>query len=48
MEKQCSVVVVDDQYKNRIDLVMNAKALGVVVHEYDRTENKPQKGGRKS
>ena len=28
-------------YKNRIDLAVNAKALGVVVHEEDRTENRP-------
>ena len=32
-------------YKNRIDLAVNAKALGVVVHEEDRTENRPRKGG---
>ena len=35
-------------YKNRIDLAVNAKALGVVVHEDDRTENRPQKGGNKA
>jgi DNA-binding NarL/FixJ family response regulator len=34
-------------YKNRIDLAVNAKALRVVVHEDDRTENRPQKGGNK-
>ena len=27
-------------YKNRIDLAVNAKTLGVVVHEDDRTGNK--------
>jgi len=32
-------------YRNRIDLAVNAKALGVVVHEDDRTGNRPQKGG---
>ena len=32
-------------YKNRIDLAVNAKAWGVVVHDDDRTENRPQKGG---
>ena len=32
-------------YRNRIDLAVNAKALGVVVHEDDRTENRPPKGG---
>ena len=35
-------------YKNRIDLAVNAKALGVVVHEDDRTENRPPKGGNKA
>ena len=35
-------------YKNRIDLAVNAKALGVVVHEADRTENRTQKGGNRS
>ena len=30
-------------YRNRIDLAVNAKALGVVVHEDDRTENRPPK-----
>ena len=34
-------------YKNRIDLAVNAKALGVVVHEDDRTENRPQRGGHR-
>ena len=32
-------------YKNRIDLAVNAKALGLVVHEEDRTENRTPKGG---
>ena len=32
-------------YKNRIDLAVNAKALGVVVHEDDRTGNRTPKGG---
>ena len=32
-------------YKNRIDLAVNAKALGVVVHEDDRTGNRTRKGG---
>lgn len=32
-------------YRNRIDLAVNAKAMGVVVHEDDRTENRPSKGG---
>ena len=31
-------------YKNRIDLAVNAKAMGLVVHEDDRMENRPQKG----
>ena len=35
-------------YKNRIDLAVNAKALGVVVHEDDRTENRTQKGGNRA
>ena len=35
-------------YKNRIDLAVNAKALGVVVHEDDRTENRTQKRGNRS
>jgi DNA-binding NarL/FixJ family response regulator len=35
-------------YKNRIDLAVNAKAMGLVVHEDDRTENRTQKGGRES
>ena len=35
-------------YKNRIDLAVNAKALGLVVHEDDRTENRPPKGGNRS
>lgn len=34
-------------YKNRIDLAVNAKALGLVVHEDDRKENRqPREGGR--
>ena len=32
-------------YKNRIDLAVNAKAQGLVVHEDDRTENRSGKGG---
>ena len=35
-------------YKNRIDLAVNAKALGVVVHEDDRTENRAQRGDNRS
>ena len=35
-------------YKNRIDLAVNAKALGVVVHEDDRTENRTTKGGNRA
>ena len=35
-------------YKNRIDLAVNAKALGVVVHEDDRTENRTTKGGNRT
>ena len=35
-------------YKNRIDLAVNAKALGVVVHEDDRTENRTPKGGNRT
>ncbi len=27
-------------YKNRVDLAVNAKAIGLVVHEDDRMENK--------
>ena len=34
-------------FKNRIGLAVNAKAMGLVVHEEDRTENRPQKGGQK-
>lgn len=34
--------------KNRIDLAVNAKAFGVVVHEDDRTENRPPKGGNRT
>ncbi|MBR2822127.1 MAG: response regulator transcription factor [Clostridia bacterium] len=35
-------------YKNRIDLAVNAKALGLVVHEDDRTENRTTKGGNRA
>ncbi len=35
-------------YRNRIDLAVNAKTLGLVVHEDDRTGNRPQKGGQGS
>ena len=35
-------------YRNRIDLAVNAKALGLVVHEEDRTENRRPKGGNKA
>ncbi len=35
-------------YKNRIDLAVNAKALGVVVHEDDRIENRTTKGGNRA
>ena len=35
-------------FKNRIDLAVNAKALGLVVHEEDRTENRTPKGGNRS
>ena len=35
-------------YKNRIDLAVNAKALGLVVHEDDRMENRTQKGGQRT
>ena len=34
-------------FKNRIGLAVNAKAMGLVVHEEDRTENRPQKGGNR-
>ena len=34
-------------YKNRIDLAVNAKALGLVVHDDDRTESRTQKGGNR-
>ena len=33
-------------YRNRIDLAVNAKALGLVVHDADRTENRTHKGGQ--
>ena len=35
-------------YKNRIDLAVNARMLGLVVHEDDRTENRTQRGGQRS
>ena len=35
-------------YKNRIDLAVNAKSLALVVHEDDRTGNRPFKGGNRS
>jgi len=35
-------------YRNRIDLAVNAKALGMVVHEEDRTENRSRKGGERA
>ena len=35
-------------FRNRIDLAVNAKTLGLVVHEDDRTENRPQKGGNRT
>ena len=35
-------------YKNRIDLAVNAKTLGLVVHEDDRTGNRAQIGGQGS
>ena len=35
-------------YKNRIDLAVNAKALGLVVHEDDRTEDRTTKGGNRA
>ncbi len=35
-------------FKNRIDLAVNAKALGMVVHKEDRVENRQQKGGNRS
>ena len=35
-------------YRNRIDLAVNAKTLGLVVHEEDRTENRPRKGGERA
>ncbi|MBQ1312036.1 MAG: response regulator transcription factor [Blautia sp.] len=40
-------MLVKTGYKNRIDLAVNAKALGLVVHEDDRMENRPQKGGNR-
>ena len=30
-------------FSNRLELAVNAKALGLVVHEEDRTENRPKK-----
>ncbi len=41
-------MLVKTGYKYRIDLAVNAKALGVVVHEEDRTGNRPQKGGNRA
>ena len=41
-------MLVKTGYKNRIDLAVNAKALGVVVHEDDRTGNRTPKGGKKA
>ena len=35
-------------YKNRIDLAVNAKTLGLVVHEDDRTGNRSSKGGERA
>ena len=35
------------RYRNRIDLAVNAKALGLVVHEEDRTGNRSRIGGQK-
>ena len=35
-------------FRNRIDLAVNAKALGLVVHEDDRTGNRTEKGGEGS
>ena len=35
-------------FRSRIDLAVNAKVLGLVVHEEDRTENRPPKGGDKT
>ena len=32
-------------FRNRVDLAVNAKTLGLVVHEDDRTGNRPPKGG---
>ena len=37
-------MLVKTGYKNRIDLAVNAKAFGVVVHEDDRTENRAPRG----
>ena len=41
-------MLVKTGYKNRIDLAVNAKTLGLVVHEDDRTENRTPKGGNKA
>ena len=30
-------------FSNRLELAVNAKALGLVVHDEDRTENRPKK-----
>ena len=35
-------------YKNRIDLAVNAKLLGLVVHEDDRAGSRTQRGGNES
>ena len=35
-------------FKNRVDLAVNAKALGLVVHDEDRMENRTQKGGERA
>ena len=35
-------------FRNRIDLAVNAKTLGLVVHEDDRTGNRPSKGGERA
>ena len=40
-------LLVKTGYRNRIDLAVNAKTLGLVVHEDDRTGNRMQKGGGK-
>jgi len=40
-------LLVKTGYKNRIDLAVNTKTLGLVVHEDDHTGNRMQKGGGK-